>query len=96
MPHIFYDFPIARESIENQRGGIATDTGSPMSHANKKFRHSIVGGPFPCRRNARASNQGEAYRIHALEDQQRVRLVTGKPMRKNFIFVGIVRPDDRE
>ena len=96
MTHIFDDFPIARESIENQRGSIAANTGAPMPHTNKEFRHPVVGSLFARRRNARPGDQGKAHRIHALENQQRMRLVTGKPVGKNFIFMGIVRTDDGE
>src|ERR1700731_4664478 len=63
MAHIFDDFPVAREAVEDQSGGIAADASSPVLHSNEELRHSIVRGLFTRHGDARPRDQGKADRI---------------------------------
>src|SRR5580698_7015463 len=65
MAHIFDDFPLPREAVENQRRGIAAYAGSAVLHTYEELRHAIVGRLFARFRDARPRNQRKADGIRA-------------------------------
>ena len=93
MTHIFDDFPIACEAVEYQRRGVPADSRAAKLHTNKELRHSIIRGFLPRLGNARTRNQRKAHRVSSFENQERVRLIVGKPIGEDLSFVRIVRAD---
>jgi len=94
MAHVFYDFPIAREAVKNERRSVPADTGAPVLHAHEKLGHSVVRGLFARLGDARPRDQRKSDGVGPFQDQQRVRLIVGKPVREYFGLVRIVRADD--
>src|SRR5580692_7664315 len=94
MAHIFNDFPVAREAVENQRRCVAADTRTPKRHSDKELRHPVVGGLLTGHGDARPRDQGKTHRVRSLENEQRVRVIVGKPVGEDFIFVRVVCAED--
>src|ERR1700723_1897682 len=94
MAHIFDDFPVAGESVENQGRGVAADTRSPVLHPNKELRHSKIRSLLARHGDARPGDQGKAYGIGSLENEQRMRLVVGEPVGEYLILVRVVRAEN--
>jgi hypothetical protein len=96
VAHIFDDYPVAGEPIENQCRRVAAHAHSAMLFAHEEFRHSIVRGRFTRGGNTRTSHQRKTHAIGPVENQQRMRVIVGKPVSEDFIFVRIVSADDGE
>ena len=96
VAHIFDDFPFPGEAVENQCCSIAADAGAAVLHADEKLRHSVISRFLARLWDAGPRDQRESHRIRALENQQRMRLVVGKPVRKNLGLVRIVGAENRE
>src|SRR5271156_2285054 len=96
MAHIFDDFPVARKAVEYQCRGVAADARSSMLITDEELRHPVVRDLFARRRNTRPRNQRKADGVAPFENQQRVRLIVGKPVREDLVLVGISRAKNRK
>src|ERR1700677_3682782 len=93
---VFDDFPVAREAVENQLGGVPADACASMRLADEELRHMVIDRRFPGGGHAGAGHQRKTHRFGALGDDQGMRVIVRKPIREDLILVRIAGAEDGE